>query len=45
MELQDGQAVPLETKQSEQVGRWQQQLKLGSFLPVCLALWDCSDVC
>lgn len=45
MELQDGQAVPLETKPSEQVRRWQQQLQLGSCLPVCLALWGCSDVC
>lgn len=33
MELQDGQAVPLETKQSEQVRQWRQQLELGSFLP------------
>jgi hypothetical protein len=34
MELQDGQTVPLETKQSEQVRQWQQQhLELGTFLP------------
>lgn len=45
MELQDGQAVPLEIKQSEQIRWWQQQLGLGSFLSVCLALWVCSDVC